>query len=67
MAIADMLDIRKSSRIRKDMEHHLAFMQSATTVKDLFDNFKSYGEYFKEFIHFTSQVIQVSFITNHNF
>lgn len=60
MMIADILDSRKSSRIKTDMEANLAYMQEATTQEDLFKYFKNYGEYFKELMNFTSKIVQVN-------
>ena len=60
MAVADMLDSKKSVRIRKDMERELAYMQSSTSQKELLEHFKAYGEHYKEMMDFTSTTIQVA-------
>lgn len=61
MAVADILDSKKSARIRKDMERELAFMQSSLNQQELLEHFKAYGEFYKEMMDFTSTTIQVIF------
>ncbi len=59
MAIADILDSKKASRIRKEMESSLAYMQSATSQKEVFSFFRQYGDSYKELIDFTQKTIKV--------